>query len=36
MVNAGIPVNYATNAVNQAVMQLNSWGITNPVCIPWG
>ena len=35
MVNAGIPLNYAKNAVNMAAKQLASWGIKAPKFIPW-
>jgi len=35
LVNAGVPTDYATNAVNKAVSELLGAGITSPVKIPW-
>ena len=35
MVNLGVPLKYATTAVNAAIKQLKSWGITKPSKIPW-
>ena len=36
LLNAGIPYEYAVEAINQAIEQLISWGITEPLQIPWG
>ena len=35
MTNAGVPLDYATNAVDKAIKQLLDWGVTQPVKIPW-
>ncbi|MEY8357222.1 hypothetical protein AALB39_28310 [Lachnospiraceae bacterium 54-53] len=35
MTNAGVPINYATNAVDKAIADLLKLGITKPVRIPW-
>ena len=35
MTNVGVPVNYATNAVDKAVVDLLKSGVTQPVRIPW-
>ena len=36
MTNSGVPVDYATNAVDKAIQQLQQNGITAPSKIPWG
>jgi len=36
MTNSGVPVDYATNAVDKAIQQLQQMGITAPSKIPWG
>jgi len=36
MTNSGVPVDYATNAVDKAIQQLQRMGITVPSKIPWG
>ena len=35
MTNAGVPLDYATNAVNNAIVDLSKSGISQPVKIPW-
>ena len=35
MTNVGIPLNYATNAVNKASAELAKAGVTKPMRIPW-
>ena len=35
MTNASIPVDYATNAVHRAIIELIKSGITQPSRIPW-
>lgn len=35
MTNAGVPLEYATNAVNKAIDALIESGVTQPARIPW-
>ena len=35
MVNAGVPVDYATHAVDKAIAELKDLGVNQPVRIPW-
>lgn len=35
MTNSGVPLNYATNAVDKAVDALIKSGVTKPSRIPW-
>lgn len=35
MTNAGVPIDYATNAVDKAIDALMKAGVTNPSRIPW-